>query len=314
MDQFEKKFLQVVVRQFDGLAEIEKMAGGVTEQALAQALAQDLDIAPTFPETPDFFESEARMRVLNTARGLKEAGLVHFGGAIGAQFARPTAAGRTLVEQWAAEGASPAFQGRRILRHLYELQQDFPLVQRRLGIAGHIEVDELCKQLDIDAQTYARGVQWAIREECADLLSFEQATVQDGYVYITDKGMKAVESHFKPQEVASGTTINIQNSQVYGDVVAAGRDAMVILNPRLAERAEEIRSLLGQIQEAAQALPEDSDERYDTLRELAGVQRELSKDAPSTERIERSINVIGSLASIATVVAPLLPRLLDLVH
>jgi hypothetical protein len=313
MEQFEKKFLQVVVGQFDRLAEVKKMAGGVTEQALAQALAQDLHIDPTFPETPDFFESEARMRVLNTARGLEEAGLVHFGGAIGAQTARPTAAGRSLVEQWTAEEASPAFQGRRVLRHIYELQQDFPLVQRRLGIAGHIEVDQLCKQLDIDTQTYARAVGWAIRQEYADLFSFDQATVQDGFVYITDEGMNAVENDFRSQQVGSAPTINIHDSQVYGNILASGRDNMVIASPVLAGRTEEIRSLLAEIQAVADALS-NSDDRYDVLRELATIQRELSKDTPSTERIERSINVIGSLASIATAVAPHLPRLWELLR
>lgn len=144
----------------------------------------------------------------------------------GAQFARPTASGRRLVDQWAAEGSSPAFQGKRILRHLYALQQDFPLVKRRAGLAGRIDVDELCDEFGIELPTCTRAVHWAIRQEYADLLDFDQATVEGGDVYITDEGMNAVDDDFKPREVVSGATIinqNIQDSQVYGNVLAAGQ-------------------------------------------------------------------------------------------
>ena len=314
MEEFDRKLLRVVVREFDALLEIAKMAGGVTEQALAQALARDLDIDEAFPASPAFFESEARMRVLNSARTLREAGLVHFRGAIGAQSARPTPLGRALVEQWAAEESSPAFQGKRMLRYLYEVQQDLSDVRRRMGRAGAIDVPRLCEELRIDSQTYTRAVRWAMRQGYARPFKFAQAKIEHGDVYITDEGMNAVENDFKVQQVVSGPTINIHDSEVYGNIVASGRDNMVIVNPVLAERTEGIRSLLAEIQAAAETLPEHSDQRYDALRELAAVQRELSKDAPSTERIERSINVIGSLASIATAVAPLLPRLLELVR
>lgn len=71
---------------------------------------------------------------------------------------------------------------------------------------------------------------------------------------------------------------------------------------------------MGQIQAAAEALPEDSDERYDALNELAVLQRELSKDVPSPGRIERTVNVIGSLASIGAMAGPAVASLLQLAH
>ena len=288
------------------------MGGGVTDRTLARVLAVQLNIQPSFVDHPDFHGSEPRIKLLNELKELKDADLLKMRTVTGGGWFAPTTEGRALTDQWAREENSPAFNGQRLLRHLYDQQQDEDEISRREGMVEGISVADVCKSLGISPATYARATKWAIRQRYASLRASINSTIEDGDIYITVEGMNAVENDFKTDQPVSGTTINIHDSQVYGNILAAGRDAMVITSPALAENAAELRSLLAKIQAAADSLPEDGDERHDTLQELESLQREFSKETPLRGRIERSINVMGGLASISTMAAPQIARLLEL--
>lgn len=226
----------------------------------------------------------------------------------------PTTDGSSLVKQWEEERRSPIVQGQRILRYLYELQQDIPFVHRQIGKAGIVDLDDLQRELEIDTDGYLRGARWAERQEYLAEPSIEQFSVENGGIYITDEGMNAVDNEFRTGGKSAGPTINIHKSRVYGDVLAAGRDAMTFGNVNLLENADDIRTLLAQVQETIDELAADDDERHDALQQLESLQRELSKPTPSAERAERSINVIGGIASISAAVGPHLAQLLHILQ
>ena len=311
MDEFQKTFLRAAVSEYDKLLELEKQTG-VETRVLARLLSPALGIDESSVDSPGYQGSEPFMKVLNMVRGLAEAGLLKELGNGPVYWVTPTGPGRELVETWDYEKRSSAFQGRRVVRYVYEVQGNLSPVDRQVGRAGQIDFDELCSDLGIDYDMYLRAVRWAVRQEYIAEPSVDQYTVENGGIYITDKGIDAVDNEFKTDQPVSGPTINIHDSQVYGNVLAAGRDAMVITSPALAENAEELRSLLAKIQAAAESLPEDGDERHDTLKELESIQREFSKETPLRGRIERSINVMGGLASISTMAGQHLTRLLEL--
>lgn len=310
--EFSKDLLRTIVAEFDNLSEREKMAGGVTDRTLARVLAVQLNIQPSFVDHPDFHGSEARIKLLNELKELKDADLLKMRTVTGAGWFAPTMDGRELTDQWEREENSPAFNGQRLLRYLYDQQQDEDEISRREGMVEGISVADVCKSLGISPVTYARATKWAIRQRYASLRASINSTIEDGDIYITVEGMIAVENDFKTDQPVSGTTINIHDSQVYGNILAAGRDAMVITSPALTENAEELRSLLAKIQDAAETLPEDDDDRHDALQEIESLQREFSKDAPAPGRLERSLNLIGSISSISTLAGPQLARLLEL--
>ena len=313
MDVFQNEFLRTLVAEFDKLSEREKAAGGVETRVLARALAPDLSIEASFVDSSEYHGSEQFVRILNTCDQLEEEGLIKASRRIsGIAWVSPTSYGRSVVHQREEEQRSPVIQGKRIVKHLCDLQGNLSPVDRQVGRAGQIDVNELCSDLDIAYDMYLRAVRWAERQEYIAEPSVDQYTVENGGIYITDKGIDAADNDFQTDQGVSGPTINIQDSQVYGNILAAGRDAMVITSPALAENTEEVRSLLAKIQAAAESLPEDSDQRHDTFQELESLQREFSKDAPLRGRIERSVNFIGSIASIGTMAAPQVARLLEL--
>lgn len=312
MDELQEKLLRVVIAEFAKLSETEKL-GGVENRAAAKLMAKELQIAPSFVDSPDYQGSDAFSAIWRVGLELDKAGLLEADGrASGTAWLKPTDRGRLLVEQLEQDENSPVIQGERIVKHLYDLQGNLSPVDRQVGRAGQIDVDELCSDLGIAHDMYLRAVRWAERQEYIAEPSVDQYTVENGGIYITNKGIDAVDNEFKTDQPVSGPTINIHDSQVYGNILAAGRDAMVVTSPALAENTEELRSLLAKIQTAAESRPEDSDERHDAFQELESLQREFSKDAPLRDRIERSVNLIGSLASIGTMAAPQVARLLEL--
>lgn len=310
MDELQKKLLRVVIAEFAKLPETEKL-GGVENRAAAKLMAKELQIDPSFVDSPDYRGSDAFSAIWRLGQELDEAGLIEADGrASGTAWLKPTERGRMLVEQLQQDENSPAVQGRRIVRWVYEKQQDLSEVHRKVGKGGQLDVDRICAQLDFDRKMYERGARWAMRQGYIDEPSIDQYSVDSGGVYITDEGMTAVDNDFKTEQSAAGATINIHDSQVYGNVLATGRDAMTITSPALAGDASEIRSLLGEIQDAVETLSDD--DRHDALQELESVQREFLKKEPLRERIERSISVLGGLASMSTLAGQHLTRLLEL--
>lgn len=312
MTPFERAVLRALVDQYSRLPESEKLGVGVRDRVLAEALAFDLNIEPFFVDHPDFHASDPRLRMLNALKMLEDMGLVAKKVTTGIGWFSPTVKGREMVDEWLQEERSPVFQGKRIVRYVYELQQDLLAVHRRVGRGGQVDLGGLCSTLSIDEQMYLRGAQWAMRQGYLDEPSIDQYSVDNGGIYITDEGMNAVDSDFKTELPASGPTINIHDSQVYGNILAAGRDAMTITSPEISASAVEIRQLLGEIQEAIDTLGEDDDVRHDALQEIESLQREFSKESPTPGRIERSLSAIGSVASIGALAGPQLARLLEL--
>lgn len=313
MDELQKKLLRVVVAEFAKLSETEKL-GGVENRAAAKLMAKELKIAPSFVDSPDYRGSDAFLAIWRVGRELDEAGLIEADGrAGGTAWLKPTERGGMLVEQLEQDENSPVIQGKRIVKHLYDLQGDHLLVQRREGLAGGVDVGELCEELDLDIPTYKRAVGWAIRQGYADELNFDQATIEAGDVYITDDGMTAVDNEFKEKAAAGSQTISLHNSTVYGSVMAAGRDALTISHPALAPVSDDIRGVLALIQDVIEDLPEESDERHEALQELHTLTRELTKPTPIRERAERSISSLGALASITSLLMPHLDRLQEII-
>lgn len=311
MDEFQKTFLRAAVSEYDKLSELEKQTG-VETRVLARLLSPTLGIDESSVDSPGYQGSEPFMKVLNTVRRLREAGLLKELGNGPVYWVTPTGPGWELVKTWDDEESSPVFQGPRVVRYVNELQGNLRPVDREVGRAGQIDVDKLCSELSIDYDMYLRAVRWAVRQGYIAEPSVDQYTVENGGIYITDKGIDAVDNEFKTDQPVSGPTINIHDSQVYGNILAAGRDAMTITSPEISASAAEIKQLLEEIQEAIDTLGEDDDDRHDALQETESLQREFSKGSPTPGRIERSLSAIGSVASISALAGPQLARLLEL--
>ena len=310
MDEFQQRILEVVVSEFGKLPERQKLEG-VLSLDVARLLTGEIGLEESYVDAPDYKQSHLFNSVYRAAHLFEESGLAEIDERLGGNiWIKPTEGGISLARRSGEEKKSPWIQGRRIVVWFYEDQQDLSELHRRIGKGGQLDLDQLCAQLGIDRKTCDRGIEWALREGFLDKPSLDQLAA--GELYITNKGMSAVENDFRPADVQAGQTIDIHDNTVAGDLFVAGHDAMKITSPEISANEPEIMRLLEEIQDSIDTLGEDDDDRHDACQEIESLQREFSKESPTPGRIERSLNAIGGLASIGTLAGPQLARLLEL--
>ena len=313
MESTDRNVLLAFVNSYDRLSEYQKGLGGLDLRDASRVIAHELVMEQALVDAPEFEESEAALGIDNIIRDLGGLELVkakrHAPGVINLS---PTPLGRDEANSWQKEKTSPVAVGKRLLQYLYEHQQDEDDVMRREGIVKGIKVAYLCETLGIDKLAYRRAFGWAQRQGYADVLREISSSVEGGDVYITNEGMSAVDSDFRPANNQAGQTIDIHDITVAGDLLVAGQNAIKITSPELSASADEIRHLLQEIQEAIHTLAKEDDDYHDSRQELESLQREFSKKSPTPGRIERSLDAIGSLASIGGLAAPHIARLVEI--
>lgn len=198
-----------------------------------------------------------------------------------------------------------------LLKHLYSAQRSLSEAELRAGLAGQIDLVSIGRVLRADSSDVIDAAFWARRRGYLAEPAIDQWTLENGGMYITDKGARYVEDGFDDHR-AKANVVNIQDSTVYGNVVASSRDAFVIASPVFAGAQAEIKNALANIQKELENLAPDSDYRYDGLQQLDTIQRELAKEQPESNRLERALAALGSLASVSVAILPHFTTLKDL--
>lgn len=172
-----------------------RIGDGVSMADLAVPLAAELGIEPEAVREPNFSQSQACLIIIAAAAELEKEGLVDTGSMIGHWTVRPTRDGRRRVIEWRKEWnqnqvkQDEAIQ-RRILEELDRKRRADP---DRYKLATKIDVEALCTELNIDQKEYLANANRLKDQAKIAEPSINQMTIAEGYAYITESGIRALE-------------------------------------------------------------------------------------------------------------------------
>lgn len=146
----------------------------------------------------EFRGSEARETILAGVQNLEREGLIEFDGAFGTlSTIRPTSRGRRRVREWREEWDKRQQQRdreiqRRILQELDRIRRADPANYQR---SGRLDVGALYADLDISpADFLANAQRLEAQGRITEYLGVDQATMLDGYIAITEQGVRSLEA------------------------------------------------------------------------------------------------------------------------
>ncbi len=170
---------------------------GVQELAIAGRLASDLGSPKDFTSGEAYHSSPARRTIAAAIKSLRDEGLVEADGYLGGYTTiRPTLRGRRRVEEWRQTWAKQRQQRdtliqRRILEELDQQRRSNPARYQR---QSRIDVPAFCADQNITpAEFLASAQRLEAQRKVSEYLGVDQLTLADGYVAITESGIRALE-------------------------------------------------------------------------------------------------------------------------
>lgn len=121
---------------------------------------------------------------------------------------------------------SPIIQGKRILRYLARTQGSISEVHRRVGRCGTVDLEHLCRTLDMDRATYLAAARWAAGRGYIAEPAIDQYAIENGGIYITDEGLNLV--YEEQGERGSEAALLGRASEVPQPVADAVEDSSVV--------------------------------------------------------------------------------------
>lgn len=217
------------------------LGSGVSEADLTERLADELKTNPEFVSSGQYHASTVRGTMLAAIKALEDEGFLEARKIQGPWTIRPTRRGRRLVDQWRQQWclASDRAIQRRVLEELEQCWRNDP---DRYTFTSLIDVDAICADLVIDRRQYLANAQRLLAQGKVDECDFDQASIANGQVYITEAGRREVETvNSAPRPARTTEEAWVEVARLRRRLQLAERDLpSLVADPELRQRCQDL--------------------------------------------------------------------------